>query len=1531
MSREQPTILSGTSLIREVDTTLSPGVTTDHSLPSAPQPDAFKFNLSGTSNDNDSWRTQSSMLSVAQGMSDVYRDRTSHTSRSGSRTKAPSTSRSVLSAMTVSSTLSDRGNSNPAVPISVTGSRSVPKGVPPMPASSHLAPVVVSDTDSESILDGNIMSCLFSAEPSQRYRSATQADLGHLMSVSMMPSTSATLGDMSQAMGLFHRPQRESCLSSIAPSTGSKSLGDLFDQILDEEDTDSERNRARLTAQAESSATVLAAAKALASRSLTGSKGRGVDRGGVPSPIPEDDAKSCMCSTQAGSPKGTHHAERTCSFDTSAAKSSSTTLGTSGSGEFCVMGSGTHTFRGSSTSDLSGGSSQTPSPSSSDCLGPAVSPLCPFVGLERERRSGSESDVEEFCISPSTGSVSELMQLGCKRTQSHRTGRDTEGDDRMCVSDTEHDAGHPERLVPHKDEDVWSRSVSNGYSHSRTSQLSRLSIHYAGPTDSAMSSSTQDTIHDHSVLFRRRESESTGSRAWSRAVSTELADRERVRLGVHPLVPRPSPDLAYHELSQDSVLSLTDDDTIYEDERDRERERERRASLSRGSEDTGRNVPRIPIRRGRRLSMSSDRDTPRLTDREGQTAPGESLPVKGRVDVVSEPKGPRHHHMRPDPPVIQDIEVLTNHFMAGSRRYSLLKESFKQRRVAGFRIVAIAIGFIRLLFSNLLRDTSPALLSTWLRLSLTGTEVPESRMRALGAVVCYAAMVLVIGLGYHGVHGYDFFQGAEDYFHGIMSQFGYYPIMAVLLVVILWGELGVKHHDRGAREDRGERQEYHFKHLRLAGLSVVAPVLGITSQLAIGAVVTANYAQATGGYANTNIEWYTSLPLMALFAFGAFAYKLAAPSQILRGRILFYEVASLVTIPPVVTGVFLWIHSEASVRETVIVWMHVLCTCVGLGLMLLCLYMQHSMMYSRHDTVLLRSLLHVNQARKTLSRVISPSALDPFFLYLFRSLSTKRDMVLSVLDVILDDRAGPAIAKDRGSGSRRPSRNASLSAQGALRRLSMGKTGSNTPSSPLTPLSPLSTLNPSSPLPPRAPLSGATPPLSPLTTSLSLKGQPVEGVPRASRRGPSSLVPSVGRPDLGAGATVQGEDEDPLCLPLVVSLYEDALHAQRQPRPPTPVKPSERNLEGVQRSKLRDWILTWFPGCDPLLGEDLGDRESRGDAASGVSSPSMALRVVGMDSTSNLDHALLGFNRHGPSSLEGTQGEREAEAEAEPGQSAMDAFLADLDNIESHVSSVITPFPLAVCLFCDIVNFTVLSQTVTSDVLVGTLTGLFQAFDDALLQYPLARKVKTVGDAYEAMTPFSAPALRSLHESDLVQAALDMVRLGMQMRDAVRRISSEMGHDLSVRIGIGVGPAFGAILSTSRISYDVFGLGPAVARSLEGIAPKGEVVVSSTVQRVLAAVPGVQFGCPVHHSSKEDQLQQELARVADGLLRRMYRPLETDSKQSVYEEQVSRDQSLFDVPPRKSDDAEGPAVTPLNMHVFSSNTSGVVVSALPPK
>jgi adenylate cyclase len=144
-------------------------------------------------------------------------------------------------------------------------------------------------------------------------------------------------------------------------------------------------------------------------------------------------------------------------------------------------------------------------------------------------------------------------------------------------------------------------------------------------------------------------------------------------------------------------------------------------------------------------------------------------------------------------------------------------------------------------------------------------------------------------------------------------------------------------------------------------------------------------------------------------------------------------------------------------------------------------------------------------------------------------------------------------------------------------------------------------------------------------------------------------------------------------------------------------------------------------------------------------------------------------------------------------------------------------------LFADIVNFTPLSQEVTSSELVVILNRIFSEFDDLSEMYGL-EKIKTIGDAY--MVASGLPERREDHAELMADMALSM-------QEVIRSIGSDLDRPLDVRIGINSGPVVAGVIGKRKFIYDLWGDTVNVASRMESHAVDGSIQVSESTYQLL--------------------------------------------------------------------------------------------------
>ncbi|GCA62499.1 hypothetical protein KIPB_005141 [Kipferlia bialata] len=576
---------------------------------------------------------------------------------------------------------------------------------------------------------------------------------------------------------------------------------------------------------------------------------------------------------------------------------------------------------------------------------------------------------------------------------------------------------------------------------------------------------------------------------------------------------------------------------------------------------------------------------------------------------------------------------------------------------------------------------------------------------------------------------------------------------------------------QAARSSLGVKQQRHIRRMVIAQCSGLMPILQFTVIQVLGVQLILESMVDEGGSPEYGYDWSFMLPLGLHLVLHLMMHSVYRKHRLSMGFWLVLAAVFYVVVPSVAMCVLLVVTDlEVSTKAKVVVAIHSSVHGLGFAVLLCCLFGYTSGMGLRHRHVFLGAIMEISHARRILSIVVPPSALDVFLRHRFRGIASSE--FYGVMDQVLRDR-----------------------------------------------------------------------PIHPDTAWE------------------------------GSGLAVDTLDR----------LYIQCLVRLDEPQPPEPVAAKMSPCPSFKGS-IEGQIKQWYPQIVYRGGADSGKFSKPPSRPFGASVSKGLVRSL---SSIPLGSAVPGDDSH--MDLPGSTPLHSYTAIKEH----VTSFLRE-DYTSSAPSSIMTVSPVTLCLALDIVNFTLLSQHVSSGELVATLTCLFQEFDSHLPRYN-ATKVKTVGDAYEAMVPvnLTSPSGEPASHGQLVHAALGLVRMAFDMRDTTHRIAAELGYDLDVRIGLSLGPCYGAILSTSSISYDTFGLGPAVARRLEHIAGTGEVVASRTLLDLLEGEGGVRVGRVVRESHQADDVEKRRAVHADSLLQHMYVAQAMDCQREDVEGQMQRDTTLF--------------------------------------
>jgi adenylate cyclase len=148
----------------------------------------------------------------------------------------------------------------------------------------------------------------------------------------------------------------------------------------------------------------------------------------------------------------------------------------------------------------------------------------------------------------------------------------------------------------------------------------------------------------------------------------------------------------------------------------------------------------------------------------------------------------------------------------------------------------------------------------------------------------------------------------------------------------------------------------------------------------------------------------------------------------------------------------------------------------------------------------------------------------------------------------------------------------------------------------------------------------------------------------------------------------------------------------------------------------------------------------------------------------------------------------------------------------------------ATVLFSDLVDFTLLSATLSPEETVKLLSLLFSQFEDLAVRHGL-ETIKTIGDGYMV----TGGVLEQQPN-----AAVAVAEMGLSMLEVVERAGRAIDKKLQLRIGVHTGgPIVAGVLGTHKIAYDVWGDTVNTAKRMESYGLPGQIHVSAATRRLL--------------------------------------------------------------------------------------------------
>ncbi len=160
-----------------------------------------------------------------------------------------------------------------------------------------------------------------------------------------------------------------------------------------------------------------------------------------------------------------------------------------------------------------------------------------------------------------------------------------------------------------------------------------------------------------------------------------------------------------------------------------------------------------------------------------------------------------------------------------------------------------------------------------------------------------------------------------------------------------------------------------------------------------------------------------------------------------------------------------------------------------------------------------------------------------------------------------------------------------------------------------------------------------------------------------------------------------------------------------------------------------------------------------------------------------------------------------------------------LDKIQRFGSMPPKNYKNCAVIFIDLVDFTEKSSQMSPARLLRELNDLFTNFDAIMQQYQCTR-IKTIGDAYLAVC--------GLFDEDIDVSECSL-NAAIEIRECVKQRNELNQIKWELRIGIYHGDVIGSAVSTSNLSFDVFGETVNMASRFEYMCDPMQINVSETI------------------------------------------------------------------------------------------------------
>ncbi len=156
-------------------------------------------------------------------------------------------------------------------------------------------------------------------------------------------------------------------------------------------------------------------------------------------------------------------------------------------------------------------------------------------------------------------------------------------------------------------------------------------------------------------------------------------------------------------------------------------------------------------------------------------------------------------------------------------------------------------------------------------------------------------------------------------------------------------------------------------------------------------------------------------------------------------------------------------------------------------------------------------------------------------------------------------------------------------------------------------------------------------------------------------------------------------------------------------------------------------------------------------------------------------------------------------------------------------------------IFLDIVEFTKLAESMSSENLIEELDFYYKAFDTIFEKHKI-EKIKTIGDAYLAVCGLPTP--NELHAENALLACSEILEF-VNMQACERSIAAK--PYFNIRVGIHCGTVVAGVVGNTKFSFDIWGDTVNVAARMESCGESGKINISDNLYQLVKDLPQLKF------------------------------------------------------------------------------------------